>query len=186
MKTNALMKAKALKLTLFVSLLTLLGGCGAARRMYYATAYQLVRIPNEAMLPTIKVGDFAAIDEHYYAKNPVRRFDMVTFRLAPENVSAEMVEMDMNTIYLKRIVGLGGETLEIAGGKVYINGQALDEPYPTVPLDVRDKFGPVQIPKGEFFVMGDNRRNSLDSRYWRHPTLSAKYIIGKVIELFPR
>jgi signal peptidase I len=178
------MRRSLLSAALAASSLVLCAGCDAARRVYYAAAYRTARVPTEAMLPTIKLGDYISIDENYYSKHPVQRFDIVAFRLPPENVPPAVSGVAPNTVYVKRVIGLGGETLEIKGGKVYINGRALEEPFPSVPLGAGDKFGPVGIPEGELFLLGDNRQDSLDSRYWRRPTLRGQYVSGKVIEIF--
>lgn len=179
------MKNQAVKIIIVVLLLASLSGCEAGQRLYFAMRHRIVRVPTEAMIPTIKPGDRAAVDENYYSRNPVRRFDLVTFKLPPEDL-VDMPQMSRDTEMLKRIIGLGGETLEIKGGRIYIEGQVLDEPFATVPLEARDKFGPVNIPEGEYFLMGDNRVNSWDSRYWPKPTLKKQYIVGKVVEIFPQ
>lgn len=138
------------------------------------------------MLPMIRPGDYAAVDMSYYVAHPVRRFEMVVFKLAEDNIPRDLTESDRDTIYLQRVVGLGGETLEIKGGRIYINGQQLNESFNTVPLNGRGNFGPVTIPDGEYFLMGDNRPNSMDSRYWARPTLRQQSILGKVVEIFPQ
>ncbi len=180
------MRRRALRLFLPLPLLLASGGCETGRRVYYAATHRIVRVPTGAMLPTIKPGDAAAVNEHYYSTHPVERFDMVTYRLPRENVPAGVTGIDENTQYLKRVVGLGGETLEIKGGRVYIDGRVLEEPFATAPLREQDAFGPLKIPEGEYFILGDNRQDSLDSRYWARPTLKKQYITGKVVEVFPQ
>ena len=160
-----------------------LAACVSPRKFYYAATHKIVRIPTENMLPTIKVGDHAAVDMGYYDKHPVERFDMVVFTLPPENVS-DIPGVNKDTVYLKRVVGLGGETLEIKDGRVYVDGRALEEPFATVPLEPINKFGPLRVPEGEYFLLGDNRPNSADSRYWPRPTLPKRNLLGKVVEIF--
>ena len=95
--------------------------------------------------------------------------------------------------FIKRVIGLPGETLELRNKKVYINGQPLDEPYvhflepasegqEVTQFDVRERYGPVRIPEGQYFVMGDNRDNSQDSRYWGF--LPRHYIKGKALMIY--
>src|SRR5262249_53281572 len=96
----------------------------------------------------------------YLPLRTIHRGDIVAL-WSPENPNMRLV---------KRVVGLPGETLEVRHRDVYINGHKLDEPYAVRidprEVDRRDNFGPVEIPDGDFFLMGDNRDNSNDSRFW--------------------
>jgi signal peptidase I len=133
---------------------------------------QATVVPTESMTPTILVGDHFFLDKVAFPANypealqkylPVRtihRGDIVAF-WSPENPNMRLV---------KRVIGLPGETLEVRDRDVYINGIKMNEPYAvhTDPreFDRRDNFGPVTIPSDRFFMMGDNRDNSNDSRFW--------------------
>lgn len=68
--------------------------------------------------------------------------------------------------FVKRLIGMPGDTLEIHDGAVWINGKKLNEPYLDAPMNPSEHFGPVHVPENNFFMMGDNRGNSYDSRYW--------------------
>src|SRR5262245_59235440 len=133
---------------------------------------QATVVPTESMTPTILVGDHFFLDKVAFPGNyptslqkylPVRtihRGDILAL-WSPENPKMRLV---------KRVVGLPGETLEIRDRVVYIDGRKLNEPY-VVHIDPRqvagrDNFGPVTIPDDRFFMMGDNRDNSNDSRFW--------------------
>ncbi len=90
---------------------------------------------------------------------------------------------DGETLYLKRIIGLPGETIKGVDGKVYINGNEIEDYTSNV---FRDDFGPYTIPNDCYFMMGDNRSNSWDSRYWDNKYVSESEIIGKAeIEYYP-
>lgn len=133
---------------------------------------QATVVPSESMSPTILVGDHFFLDklafpanypsaiEKYLPNRTIERGEILAF-WSPEDPDIRLV---------KRVVGLPGETLEIRNRVVYINGQKLNEPY-VVHTDPRqfarrDNFGPVTIPPDNFFMMGDNRDNSNDSRFW--------------------
>lgn len=110
----------------------------------------------------------------YLSEKP-HRGDIVTFYY-PD---------DEETVYLKRVIGLPHEKVEGKNGQVYIDGEPIEEDYITEELD--SDFGPFEVPAGMYFVMGDNRNNSWDSRYWENTYVDESKIIGKVeIEYFPQ
>ena len=146
-------------------------------RTYFFAPFQ---IPSGSMLPTIQIGDHIFASMYTYGspipftdiklfKKPVKRGDIVIFPY-PQDPSID---------YIKRAVGLPGETLEIRNDQVFINGEPLDEPYAYFEPNERksrqaqglsaapsSRYGPVKIPQGKLFAMGDNRYNSADSRFW--------------------
>ena len=83
--------------------------------------------------------------------------------------------------YVKRVIGLPGETVEVKDGKVYINGSdtPLDEPY--LPEPMEGSYGPYEVPEGCYFMMGDNRNNSLDARFWDNKFVAKNKIVAKVL-----
>ena len=125
-------------------------------------------IPVTSMEPTIKSGSHVLVDTTFYDKNPVRRFDIVAVK-DPDGKDKQ---------YVKRIIGLGGERVAIERDKILIDDIELRETFNTIPPD--KDFGPVVVPQNEYFVLGDNRPNSYDSRYWKRATLRKDGIIGKV------
>jgi len=146
-------------------------------RTYFFAPFQ---IPSGSMLPTIQIGDHIFASMYTYGSpipftdiklfiKPVKRGDIVIFPY-PQDPSID---------YIKRAVGLPGETLEIRNDQVFINGEPLDEPYAYFEPNERksrqaqrltaapsSRYGPVKIPQGKLFAMGDNRYNSADSRFW--------------------
>jgi len=133
---------------------------------------QATVVPSESMSPTILVGDHFFLDkiafpanfpkalQRYLPARTIERGDIVAF-WSPQNPNIRLV---------KRVIGLPGETLELRHRQLYINGRKREEPYvvhtDARELSGRDNFGPVDIPPDHFFLMGDNRDNSNDSRYW--------------------
>ena len=154
---------------------------------------QAFQIPTGSMEPTLLVGDFLLVNKQVYAngrtfldravlpRRDLRRGDIVVFKYPN----------DMSKDYVKRVIGLPGETLEIRDKQVLIDDKPLVEKY-KVHSDnqvfrkrdyynyeetIRDNYGPVTIPSGHIFAMGDNRDNSSDSRYWGFLPLS--YVKGR-------
>ena len=141
------------------------------------------RVPTENMLPNIKVGDTCIVDQ--YSSAPIERFDIVMFN-APEwakKISDEKGDVK----FIKRIIGLPNEKIEIKENKIYINDKLLEETFKKITneKDQMKDFSSITIPENEYFLLGDNRPQSLDSRYWEPATIKKEDILGKVIEILP-
>lgn len=130
-------------------------------------------VPTGSMENTIMPKDrIVALRLSYLTKSP-ERGDVIIFHY-PDDPTGE-------TLYVKRVIGLPGETVQLLDGNVYIddNQTPLDEPY--IKEDAIGNFGPYEVPEGSYFVMGDNRNNSLDSRYWQNTYVPKDQILGKVL-----
>lgn len=150
-------------------LLVALGVAVAMRTFVVQTFY----IPSGSMEPTLMIGDRILVDKLSYHLHAVHRGDIIVFARPPN----ETLEPGVNDL-VKRVIGLPGETISGHGGQVYINGKLLPEPW--LPKGVvTGNFGPVKIPQGYYFVMGDNRPFSEDSRYFG--PISGKLIVGRVV-----
>ncbi|NLU49036.1 MAG: signal peptidase I [Syntrophomonadaceae bacterium] len=130
-------------------------------------------IPSGSMLPTIHIKDKVWVDKIIYRFKDPARGDIVVFT-PPE-------ELGQKGPFIKRVIGLPGETVEVRDGKVFINGVPLQEPYIAEPPMY--EYGPVKVPKGAFFVMGDNRNYSLDSHMW-NSWLRQDHIWGKALLIY--
>jgi signal peptidase I len=143
---------------------------------------QAFKIPTGSMENNLLIGDHLLVNKFIFApalgsferamlpEREIRRGDVIVFKYPNDR------ERD----FIKRVIGLPGETLEVRNKRVYINGKALYEPYvhylepPRSPsayaevtsYDLRERYGPITIPARKYFMMGDNRDNSEDSRYW--------------------
>ena len=130
-----------------------------------ACSLQPISVEGIAMKPNFNDGDKILIDKNF---GELKRGDVIAF-LYPK---------DKTKWYFKRIIGLPGETVEIKEDKVFINGQVLDEPYIDESFNqARTNFPVRKLPENQYFVMGDNRDNSSDSRYWG--TVGKELIKGK-------
>ena len=125
-------------------------------------------VPSGSMIPTIQIEDHFFLNKTAYWFHKPQRGDIVVFK-----PPASMCKTD----FVKRLIGLPGEKIAIRHGIVYINDHPLKEPYITPDRAPIDDFGPYLIPDGRYFMMGDNRNNSRDSRYWG--TVPLKDIRGK-------
>jgi signal peptidase I len=158
-------------------------------------AVQAFKIPTGSMENNLLIGDHLLVNKFVFGPSAtaaerallpttdIARGDIVVFKYPDEP------ERD----FIKRVIGLPGETLELRNKRVFINGQPLDEPYvhflepaaegqEVTSFDVRERYGPVRVPDGQYFVMGDNRDNSQDSRYWGF--LPRGHIKGKALMIY--
>jgi signal peptidase I len=153
---------------------------------------QAFKIPSGSMEPNLLIGDHllvnkfvsapteTAVEDAVLPIESIHRGDIIVFK-APR-----MPERDL----IKRTIGLPGETIEVRGRRVLVNGTPLDEPYAHFLFndadlgerDPRRNFGPFTVPPGHYFMMGDNRDNSEDSRFWG--ALPREYVKGKALFLY--
>jgi signal peptidase I len=159
-------------------------------RTFIICAY---KIPSRSMVQTLLVGDHILVNKFLYGVKipflrktiiPVsepQRSDIVVF-IYPHDRSKE---------YIKRVIGIGGDTIEIKNKKIFINGKEYSDSYGIysdnqviypASIQPRDNFGPVTVPKGSLFVMGDNRDESADSRFWGFVDL--KDVQGKAFIIY--
>jgi signal peptidase I len=151
------------------------------------------KIPTGSMENNLLIGDHLLVNKFVFGPEDgferallpvrdIRRGDIVVFKYPVEP------ERD----FIKRVIGLPGDTIELRAKKVYVNGQPQDEPYvhflttsfggEVTSMDVRERYGPVTVPSDQYFVMGDNRDNSQDSRYWGY--LPRSYVKGKAMMIY--
>jgi signal peptidase I len=159
---------------------------------------QAFKIPTGSMENNLLIGDHLLVNKFVFAPtltraeemllpiDPIERGDILVFKY-PEDPERD---------FIKRVIGMPGEVIELKDKKVYINGKPLDEPYvhflfpldPNSPesgegsFDLRRSYGPATVPEGEYFMMGDNRDNSQDSRYWGF--LRRDYVKGKALFVY--
>jgi signal peptidase I len=157
---------------------------------------QAFKIPTGSMENNLLIGDHLLVNKFIFGPTPlaigravlpvrpVHRGDILVFKY-PEEPDRD---------FIKRVIGLPGEKIELKHKKIYINDQPLEEPYvhfltppssdyqEVTSYDLREQFGPVTVPADKYFVMGDNRDNSQDSRYWGF--LPRDYVKGKALIIY--
>ena len=129
------------------------------------------KIPSESMEDTIMTGDRIFGNRLAYINKDPQRFDIVIFKY-PD---------DETQLFIKRVIGLPGETVEIRDGKVYIDGAEtpLDDSF--TPEPPQGNWGPEVVPEGSYFMLGDNRNRSKDSRFWTNTFVKKEKILVKII-----
>jgi signal peptidase I len=131
--------------------------------------YQPVKVEGTSMAPLLSDQERIFINKFVYRFEPIDRGDVVVF----------WYPLDRSKSFIKRVVGLPGETVEIRHGTVYIDGNAVSEPYvPPQYADVSD-YGPIKVPRDSYFVMGDHRISSNDSRVFG--PVSSQFIYGRAV-----
>jgi signal peptidase I len=157
-----------------------------------AFVIQAFRIPSESMRDTLLVGDFLFVNKFEYGpKIPFTNVRLPGLRSPqPGDVIVFQFPQDPSKDFIKRCVAAGGQTIEVKDKQVIVDGEPRDEPFaihtdPNVRpagYDFRDNFGPFTVNAGELFMMGDNRDNSNDSRYWG--TLDMDLVKGRAMFLY--
>lgn len=132
-------------------------------------------IPSGAMLPTLHVNDRLIINKLAYRFRMPERGDIVVF-----SPTEALQKQNFHDAFIKRIIGLPGDKVQVKGGQVYINDQPLAETY--ISDQPQYEWGPMVIPPNSYFVLGDNRNNSYDSHYWGF--IPRENIIGKATQRF--
>lgn len=132
-------------------------------------------IPSGSMEPTLQINDHLIIDKISYDFENPSRGDIVVF-----NPTKTLLAEDFHTAFIKRIIGLPGEKVEVKDGRVYINDHPLQENYIAAKPDYQ--WGPVTVPPDSYAVLGDNRNDSYDSHYWGF--VPRRKIVGRAIIRF--
>jgi signal peptidase I len=128
-----------------------------------------IRVDGASMEPTLLSGEYVVVSRLSYRLGSPQRGDIIVFHF-PRNPEEE---------YIKRVIGLPGDEVEVKSGSVYVNGELLEEGY----LQVTTRYnGAWKVPEGQLFVLGDNRNNSSDSHDWG--TVPMEYVIGKAVLVY--
>ncbi|HTZ38931.1 MAG TPA: signal peptidase I [Syntrophales bacterium] len=153
---------------------------------------QAFKIPSGSMKPTLEIGDHILVNKFSYGvKVPYLRNTIIPIG-QPErgDIAVFIYPEDKSKDFIKRVIAVGGDTVEIRNKKVFINGTPMEDPYGVHVEDIiypkslqrRDNLGPIQVPMGTIFVMGDNRDQSYDSRFWGFVKLED--VIGKAFIIY--
>ena len=134
--------------------------------------YQPVKVEGTSMMPRLVDQERIFINKFVYQLEPVNRGDVVVFRYP----------FDQAKSYIKRVIGLPGETVRLVSGEVFINGRKLQEPYIVEEYRDRQSHAPIVIPPDQYYVLGDHRNSSNDSRVWG--PVPKQYVYGKAVFVY--
>jgi signal peptidase I len=155
------------------------------------------RIPSESMVPTLEVGQRVLVDRVSFRFGDPDRGDIIVFKPpagadsnscgiehSPESPCPRATPDRSDTNFIKRVVAVGGDRLKVVGGSVYVNGRRQKEPFARLDPECGtcNLSREIEIPKGYYFMMGDNRGESADSRVWG--PIPKKWIIGKAFATY--
>ncbi len=153
---------------------------------------QAFKIPSGSMLPTLQIGDHLLVNKFIYGvKVPMLGTVLIPWKSpVPDDIVVFKFPKNRSIDYIKRVVAVAGDTVELKNKQLYINGEAVSSPNAhftsnnimKASAGPRDNMGPVKVPEGKIFVMGDNRDNSYDSRFWGFVDL--KDVLGKAFILY--
>jgi len=176
----------------FVELVTIVAVALGLALGIQAVLVKPFRIPSESMVPTLQVGQRVLVDRVTFRIGQPERGDVVVFKPpagADENTCGVSHSSDSpcpkptaarsDTNFIKRVVAVGGDRIKVIDGRVFLNGRRQNEPFINEDkgCDICDLPRQIQIPKGMYFMMGDNRGESADSRYWG--PIPKKWMIGQ-------
>ncbi len=150
------------------------------------------KIPSGSMEPTLEVGDHLLVNKFIYGvKLPFTSITLIPWK-SPQrgDVIVFIYPADPSKDFIKRVIGVGGDTVSIVDKKLYVNGVEVPDPHAVYRednispgnLQRLENFGPVTVPKGSLFVMGDNRDHSYDSRFWGFVPLGN--VVGEAINIY--
>lgn len=134
-------------------------------------------IPSDSMVPTLQVGDRLVVEKVSYAFRPPHPGEIVVFE---PPMQLQVQGYQPSQVFIKRVIGAPGQTVEIAKGQVYVDGEPLSESY--IAEAPAYELPPVQVPDDQFLVLGDNRNNSNDSHVWGF--LPRRNVVGRAIFRF--
>ncbi len=154
---------------------------------------QAFKIPSGSMIKTLLIGDHILVNKFIFGiKNPLTRTTWIPISDPKRgDVVVFIFPLDKSKDFIKRVIGLPGDTVKIVNKKVYVNGELFKEPPGVQHTDPnilprgvspRDNYGPIKVPNGKIFVMGDNRDQSFDSRFWGFVPL--KDVKGKAFIIY--
>ncbi len=153
---------------------------------------QAFKIPSGSMKPTLLIGDHILVNKFIYGvKIPFIRKNLISISEPKRgDVIVFIYPEDRSKDFIKRVIGVGGDTIEIRNKKIFLNGLPFQDTHGVyvddfiIPgtIQPRDNFGPMTVPKGAVFTMGDNRDQSYDSRFWG--VVELKDVLGKAFIMY--
>ncbi len=146
--------------------------------------FQAFKIPTGSMEPNLLVGDHIVVNKFVYGPGGQGSFLLPTAEIKRGDVIVFRAPQEPDKDFIKRVVGIGGDKIEIQDGVVRVNDEIVDEPFAhhMSSFGSHRDYGPIQVPDGEYFCMGDNRDNSRDSRYWG--TVPRRLVKGRAVAVY--